>query len=92
MFEFDTEIKKATALEYQSRSFFYDLTKVCSGLWAAISQIKHNKYADPFLLTEKSVYIIGVNFLTEGKKINAIIVEKWENGAFNRLEGLYKVA
>jgi hypothetical protein len=56
---------------------------------AAIHQIKQNKYADPFLLSEKSVYIIGVNFITKDKKINAIIVEKWEINAFKRLEGLY---
>ncbi|MDZ7876642.1 MAG: AAA family ATPase [Saprospiraceae bacterium] len=57
---------------------------------AAIRQIKKNQYADPFLLSNKAVYIIGVNFVTKDKKINAIIVEKWENNAFKRLEGMYK--
>ncbi len=56
----------------------------------ALTQIKEKKYADPFLVSGKSIYLVGVNFVTEDKKINEISVEKWENGTFRRLEGLFK--
>jgi Predicted AAA-ATPase/PD-(D/E)XK nuclease superfamily len=55
----------------------------------ALTQIKTHKYAEPFLLGQKSVYIIGVNFLTKDKKIEAILVEKWVDGAFVRLDGVF---
>jgi Predicted AAA-ATPase/PD-(D/E)XK nuclease superfamily len=57
---------------------------------SALQQIKNQHYADPFLLGEKTVYIIGVNFVTQDKKINEIEVEKYENGAFVPLSGLFK--
>jgi hypothetical protein len=57
---------------------------------AALQQIKKQKYAEPFLLGKKTVYLIGVNFVTKDKKINQIEVEKYENGVFIPLKGLFK--
>ncbi|MDZ7878154.1 MAG: AAA family ATPase [Saprospiraceae bacterium] len=52
---------------------------------AALQQIKNQNYAQPFLLQQKNIYIIGVNFMTADKKINDILVEKWNGQQFVRL-------
>ncbi len=56
---------------------------------AALTQIKSKHYALPFLLEGKNIYLIGVNFLTAGKKIDAISVEKWDGSQFIRLDGIF---
>ena len=56
---------------------------------AAIKQIHTNDYAQQFLNQEKSIYLVGVNFVTADKKINDILVEKWNGEQFLRLEGNY---
>jgi len=53
----------------------------------ALTQIKKQHYAQPFLAQKKSIYLVGVNFVTADKKINDILVEKWDGGQFVRLEG-----
>ncbi len=53
----------------------------------AIEQIKKKNYELPFLTQKKNIYLIGVNFMTADKKINDILVEKWDGVAFKRLEG-----
>ena len=52
---------------------------------AAIKQIKTKNYAQQFLMQEKSIYLVGVNFVTADKKINDIQVEKWDGEKFIRL-------
>jgi hypothetical protein len=61
--------------------------KINSTAAAALTQIKTQNYAAQFMVQEKEFYIIGVNFVTADKKINDILVEKWENGAFVKVEG-----
>ena len=61
--------------------------KINSTAAAALTQIKAQNYAAQFKVQEKEFYIIGVNFVTADKKINDILVEKWENGAFVKVEG-----
>jgi hypothetical protein len=51
----------------------------------ALVQIKNKHYATPFLEGPKTVYLIGVNFMAEGKKINEVLVEQWEVSRFVRL-------
>jgi hypothetical protein len=58
--------------------------------WVFVMSLQKNASNDPFLLGEKTVYIIGVNFVTQDKKINEIEVEKYENGVFVPLSGLFK--
>jgi len=53
----------------------------------AIQQIKQKNYALPFLNQPKTVYLMGVNFLTDGKRINGIEVEKWNGTSFETVEG-----
>jgi hypothetical protein len=53
----------------------------------ALTQIKNKNYAVPFLNQPRPVYLIGVNFVSADKKINEILVEKWENDQFVRLKG-----
>ena len=53
---------------------------------AALKQIHATNYALPFLNQEKSIYLIGVNFITKDKKINDILVEKWNGQQFIRLK------
>lgn len=53
----------------------------------ALAQIKELNYATRFRNESKALYLIGVNFLTDEKRINDILVEKWENGSFVRLKG-----
>ena len=55
----------------------------------ALKQIHTKNYAAPFLLQKKNIYLIGVNFITAEKKINDILVEKWNGNAFLRLEGAF---
>lgn len=54
---------------------------------AAISQIKSLNYFQPYLLQKKNIYLVGVNFLTADKRINEILVEKWNGEDFSRLAG-----
>ena len=54
---------------------------------AAILQIKTKNYAARFRVENKALYIIGVNFVSDDKKINQILVEKWENEGFVKVEG-----
>lgn len=60
--------------------------KINSTAEKALAQIKDLNYATRFYNEKKALYIIGVNFQTKGKKIDAILVEKWENDTFIRLE------
>ena len=53
---------------------------------AALTQIKNKNYALPFLTQDRNIYLIGVNFITEGKKINDVLVEKWDGQQFMRLK------
>ena len=55
----------------------------------ALAQIKKKNYAAPFLLQKKNIYLIGVNFVTAEKKINDILVDKWNGKEFIRLEGAF---
>lgn len=48
----------------------------------ALNQIKTTGYAAPFLTQPKTVYIVGVNFVSAEKKINEILVEKWDGSQF----------
>lgn len=52
---------------------------------AAISQIKAKNYAAPYFLVEKNIYLIGVNFLSAEKRINEILVQKWNGEAFEEV-------
>ena len=52
----------------------------------ALKQIKEKNYALPFLNQDKNIYLIGVNFITEGKRINDVLVEKWNGQMFERLK------
>jgi len=56
---------------------------------AALKQIKANNYAAPFLTQNKNIYLIGVNFVTADKKINDLLVEKWDGQQFVALEGAF---
>ena len=53
----------------------------------ALKQIHTKNYAEPFLLQKKNIYLIGVNFVTAEKKINDILVEKWNGKRFVPLVG-----
>ncbi|MDZ7877328.1 MAG: AAA family ATPase [Saprospiraceae bacterium] len=59
--------------------------KINSTAEAALAQIKEKNYAEQLLLQNKTLYIVGVNFVTEEKKIKQILVEKWQNEQFIRL-------
>ncbi|MFN0202553.1 MAG: AAA family ATPase [Bacteroidia bacterium] len=61
--------------------------KINSTASAALAQIKNQHYTAQFFVQNKAYYIIGVNFVTADKKINDILVEKWENDAFVKVEG-----
>jgi Predicted AAA-ATPase/PD-(D/E)XK nuclease superfamily len=61
--------------------------KINSTAKTALEQIKKTNYERPFLTQKKNIYLIGVNFMTADKKINDILVEKWNGVAFIRLEG-----
>ena len=54
---------------------------------AALTQIKKQNYAQPFLTQDKRIYLVGVNFVTADKRINEISVEKWNGTKFERLRG-----
>ena len=54
---------------------------------AALNQIKLKGYATPFIGQPKNLYLVGVNFVSAEKKINKVLVEKWDGGQFVRLEG-----
>jgi Predicted AAA-ATPase/PD-(D/E)XK nuclease superfamily len=54
---------------------------------AAVEQIKAKQYAAPFLNEPKTLYLIGVNFVSADKKINDICVEKWNGTGFEAVEG-----
>ena len=53
---------------------------------AALKQIHTTNYALPFLTQDKNIYLIGVNFITKDKKINDVLVEKWNGQQFERLK------
>ncbi len=53
----------------------------------AIGQIKKRQYATPFLTQSKTLYLVGVNFVSADKKINDIRVEKWNGTGFEVVEG-----
>jgi Predicted AAA-ATPase/PD-(D/E)XK nuclease superfamily len=53
----------------------------------ALQQIKAKNYAIPFLNENKTLYLVGVNFLAAEKKIDEILVEQWNGREFVRLEG-----
>jgi hypothetical protein len=53
----------------------------------ALTQIKNKQYAAPFLNENKTLYLIGVNFISSEKRINKVLVEKWNGVQFERLEG-----
>ncbi len=53
----------------------------------ALSQIKRQKYATPYLLENKNIYLVGVNFVSADKKINEILVEKWNGKRFLKVKG-----
>lgn len=55
----------------------------------ALNQIKQQDYAAPYLLEKKNIYIVGVNFVSAEKKINEILVEKWNGIAFQRQEDTF---
>jgi hypothetical protein len=61
--------------------------KINSTAASALTQIKAQNYAQPFISRGKPLYIVGVNFVTADKKINEILVEKWNGTQFERLEG-----
>jgi Predicted AAA-ATPase/PD-(D/E)XK nuclease superfamily len=61
--------------------------KINSTAKTALEQIKKKNYERPFLTQKKNIYLIGVNFMTADKKINDILVEKWDGVTFKRLEG-----
>jgi hypothetical protein len=54
---------------------------------AALAQIKTQGYANPFLAQPKAIYLIGVNFVSAEKRINQVLVEKWDGKKFVGLEG-----
>jgi hypothetical protein len=54
---------------------------------AALAQIKTQGYANPFLAQPKAIYLIGVNFVSAEKRINQVLVEKWDGERFVGLEG-----
>ncbi len=49
---------------------------------AALTQIKQQNYAAPFLLQNKNIYLVGVNFVTANKQINDILVENGTGNSF----------
>lgn len=53
----------------------------------ALKQIKKQNYAAPYLLENKNIYLVGVNFVSTEKKINEILVEKWNGKRFLKLKG-----
>jgi hypothetical protein len=61
--------------------------KLDSTAQEALKQIKTKQYATPFLNEPKTLYLIGVNFISAEKKINAICVEKWNGTRFEVIEG-----
>jgi hypothetical protein len=52
----------------------------------ALAQIKNKHYATPFLEGQKTIYLIGVNFVSDQKKIDD---EQWDGTGFVRLEGAF---
>ena len=74
-----------TICEAQSAIYIFEF-KIDSSAETALKQIHTQNYAQPFLLQKKNIYLIGVNFVTAEKKINGILVEKWDGKKFVRLE------
>lgn len=54
---------------------------------AALKQIEDNQYAVPFLHQPKTIYLVGVNFVSTDKRINQILVKKWDGSRFVQIEG-----
>ena len=61
--------------------------KINSTATSALTQIKGQNYAQPFTSRGKPLYIVGVNFVTADKKINEILVEKWNGTQFEPVVG-----
>jgi hypothetical protein len=55
----------------------------------ALAQIKNKHYATPFLEGQKTIYLIGVNFVSNQKKIDEVLVEQWDGTGFVRLDGAF---
>lgn len=53
----------------------------------ALKQMKKQNYAVPYLLENKNIYLVGVNFISAEKKINEILVEKWNGKRFLKVKG-----
>ncbi len=53
----------------------------------ALAQIKAQGYAKPFLAQPKALYLIGVNFVSAEKRIDQVLVEKWDGENFVGLDG-----
>ena len=56
---------------------------------AALTQIKAQNYALPFFNQDKNIYLVGVNFITKDKKIDDVLVEKWDGQQFKRLNDAF---
>ena len=56
---------------------------------AALKQIKKKNYARPLLVLNKRIYLVGVNFLTAEKRVNDVLVDKWNGKKFVRLQGVF---
>jgi hypothetical protein len=48
---------------------------------------KDQQYATPFIPGEKTLYLVGVNFVAAEKKIDQVLVEQWNGRESVRLEG-----
>ena len=73
-----------TICEGQSAVYIFEF-KIDANAETALKQIHEQNYAESFLLKNKNIYLIGVNFVTAEKKINGILVEKWNENKFVRL-------
>ena len=73
-----------TICEGQSAVYIFEF-KIDANAETALKQIHEQNYAKSFLLNNKNIYLIGVNFVTAEKKINDILVEKWHKNKFIRL-------
>ena len=73
-----------TICEGQSAVYIFEF-KIDANAETALKQIHEQNYAQSFLLKNKNIYLVGVNFVTAEKKINGIVVEKWQEGKFVRL-------
>ena len=72
----------------QSAIYIFEF-KINETAEAALTQIKEKNYALPFLNQDKNIYLVGVNFITIAKKINEILVEKWDGQQFKRLDAAF---